>query len=588
MSAPDLLALGDELPLQLTPDGREALPCPIHGCLMPLSANGRVRAECPSGCASDDVLAVYAEQSPMLAGWLAKDAKAPSAGRANGASIGDEGMRDQLQSNGAGAGRQRLDRNPQVPLRDTALEPAFQRIPPQNIEMEQALLGAVLIDNRVMADVARAVVASAFYREEHREIFKAMCRLQARGLEIDALTLCEDLKTRGLLEAVGGAHYIAVVADCVPTAHHVAGYAEIVVEKALRRDRITPAQNYLAGLYNGVSASELNALAESLKLPLNGDGGPVMLMNQQESVELNRQYLSRPEIIERLGYGESIMLVIGGKHHGKTTNIRTLALSVCRGLPIWGRKTTKGPVLYMASDDELASTRNELLEMGWAANDALILGRIAPDSVVDLDRTLQEIGDAAIKMGAVMIVLDMLFDFTDIKDELSYAATRGAIGKIQALALRTGCLVVCSHHTPKYLTDVHNASNAALGSQGIAARFSPIVLTRKWADNLYTVESTTTRDPRGEAIVPTKIARNAKGWIEAIGEFKESMKWEIYAKRVLDLFEDFGRGLSVQSVAEKLGIDRARAQITLKELADRGKLSREKMGHRYLYFLVKL
>lgn len=298
----------------------------------------------------------------------------------------------------------------------------------------------------------------------------------------------------------------------------------------------------------------------------------------------NELYLARPAVIERLGYTESIMLMIGGKHHGKTSNIRTLALSVARGLPIWERPTNQGHVLYVASADEVASTRYELLNMGWNEQDALTFIHVQPESEVQPEEILEQLAGIAREKSAKLIILDMLFDFVPITDELSYAGTRMAIGTVQALADTTKSLVVCSHHTPKYLTDVHTAANAALGSQGVAARFSPIVFTRKWADDLYSVESTMTRDPRGQELKPQRIERNEQGWIEVVGPFKEYMKWKIYARRVIELFED-NRGLTANEVSTKLELDRPRAQNTLKQLEHEGTLIREKHGRRYVYYL---
>jgi predicted transcriptional regulator len=313
----------------------------------------------------------------------------------------------------------------------------------------------------------------------------------------------------------------------------------------------------------------------------------IILVNFHEMVALNAKYLARPEVIEKLGYSESIALMIGGKHHGKTTNIRTAALSVARGLNVWGRKTTQGPVLYMASDDELAPTRNEFINMGMTENDPITVGNISGDIESTADEILEQIAEDALRLKAVMIVLDMLFDYAGIKDELSYAGTRGPIAAVQRLADQTKALVMATHHTPKYLNANHSAENAALGSQGIGARFSPIILTRKWTERLYTVESTTVRDPRGVALPPTKITRNEQGWIAVVGEFKEWMKWEIYAERVMALF-DGNKGLTVSDVHERLDLDPARAQNTLKELTKDGKLVREKDGRKFVYYLASV
>lgn len=348
-----------------------------------------------------------------------------------------------------------------------------------------------------------------------------------------------------------------------------------------------------AGIRLAVEAAweEFKAKERNELILVNGNGHveralSIIIETDEAADRINAEYLARPEVIERLGYSQSIALIIGAKHHGKSTVTRSLALSVPRGLPVWGRRTSAGPVVYAASDDEVAATRAQLLEMGWRkGKDALYFVHINPTSDATAEQILEDIGNIAVQNKAAMIVLDMLFDFVGIKDELSYSETRTRIGQVQKLADITKCFVLGTHHTPKYLTEAHEAANAALGSQGVSARFSPIILVRKYADKLFTIESTPTRDPRGEALKATRLNRDDNGWISLGREFKEIDKWEIYAQRVLDVFEEH-KGLSVSDVVQRLNIDRARAQNTLKQLETNGQLSREKLGHRYLYYRV--
>jgi hypothetical protein len=314
----------------------------------------------------------------------------------------------------------------------------------------------------------------------------------------------------------------------------------------------------------------------------------VMVVEEFEAAETaNTEYLKRRPIIEQLGYTESIALAVGGKHHGKTTNVRTVALSVARGLPVWDRKTERGHVTYVCSDDELASSRMELLRMGWNKSDPLSLIHIAPGTYPDPEKALLEISAISAKYNSVLIVLDMLFDFAKIKDEMSYAGTREAIGKIQTLASKTKAFVLCVHHSPKYMPDGATAATAALGSQGVAARFSPIVLCKRWADDLYTVESTETRDPRGKALPITVVNTNETGWAVSAGAFKSWMKWKVYAPRVMGLFEQAepGTTMTVQTVAAQLEIARPEAQNTLFRLWESGELKREKRKRSMHYWL---
>jgi hypothetical protein len=238
-----------------------------------------------------------------------------------------------------------------------------------------------------------------------------------------------------------------------------------------------------------LSASELLEELEAVATAAVGEIAPaelpgpsaIVCEDYETAVAANAEYLKRVPIVDRLFFTQTISLVVGGKHHGKTTIARTAAMSIMRGLPFLGREVKRGPVIYAASSDEVPVTRMELLRMGWdSRRDPLRIVHIRPDGP-DVDQVLGEISDLAIKEGAVFIVLDMLFDFAQIRDEMSYAGTRQAIGKVQALADKTLASVVPTHHSPKYMTDAATAGQSALGSQGIAARFSPIILSRKWA-----------------------------------------------------------------------------------------------------------
>jgi replicative DNA helicase len=126
----------------------------------------------------------------------------------------------------------------------------LKRVPPQNIEAEQSVLGAILLDNDAINQAIETLTAEDFYRESHREIFRAMVALSERNQPVDAITLTDALRTGGVLEAVGGAGYIAELAACVPTAAHAGHYARIVREKALLRSLASISTEIASGAYD--------------------------------------------------------------------------------------------------------------------------------------------------------------------------------------------------------------------------------------------------------------------------------------------------------------------------------------------------
>ncbi len=112
------------------------------------------------------------------------------------------------------------------------------KVPPNNIEAEQCLLGCVLLKHEVFESVTVIVNPHDFYEPRHSIIFDAMNELYKQSRAIDSITVTESLATRGQLEQAGGVSYISSLADSVPTYAHAADYAEIVRNKSMLRNMI--------------------------------------------------------------------------------------------------------------------------------------------------------------------------------------------------------------------------------------------------------------------------------------------------------------------------------------------------------------
>lgn len=137
------------------------------------------------------------------------------------------------------------------------------RLPPQNLEAEQSVLGAILLDNAAIAKAMEALTEEDFYRTAHRKIYQAMLDLSEHGEVIDQITLTEHLKTGGELESVGGAAYLAELVQVVPTAANIKYHCKIVRDKALLRGLITTSTEVITRGYDGLSqVDELLDFAE--------------------------------------------------------------------------------------------------------------------------------------------------------------------------------------------------------------------------------------------------------------------------------------------------------------------------------------
>ena len=114
---------------------------------------------------------------------------------------------------------------------------ALEKLPPQNLEAEQAVLGGILLDNSVLPQVV-ILQPRDFYRAGHRRIFESMLALFERDDTIDLITVREQLEQKNHLEEAGGTAYLASLIDLVPSAANAAYHSRIVREKALLRGLI--------------------------------------------------------------------------------------------------------------------------------------------------------------------------------------------------------------------------------------------------------------------------------------------------------------------------------------------------------------
>ena len=110
--------------------------------------------------------------------------------------------------------------------------------PPQNLEAEESVLGAMLLSPGAIAAVGETVSASDFYRESHAVIYRTAISLYSRGEPVDWVTVVDELEKRGELEAAGGKARVAELAVSVPATANAAHYARIVREMALLRGLI--------------------------------------------------------------------------------------------------------------------------------------------------------------------------------------------------------------------------------------------------------------------------------------------------------------------------------------------------------------
>ena len=119
---------------------------------------------------------------------------------------------------------------------------SMDKIPPQNTEAEQCLLGSLMLDKDAIVKVVDFIRAEDFYKGTHQDIYAAMVELYEKSDPIDIVSVSARLKERNKLEDIGGAAYLSSLINTVPTATHVANYAKIVSQKKTLRDLISASE----------------------------------------------------------------------------------------------------------------------------------------------------------------------------------------------------------------------------------------------------------------------------------------------------------------------------------------------------------
>ncbi len=147
-------------------------------------------------------------------------------------------------------------------LRMKDIDYSLHKIPPQNLEAEQSILGGILLENNALNNVIEVLDVNDFYSESHRKIFSAIVELSEKSEPSDLVTLCNILRNNSQLDKVGGEAYLASLVDSVPSAANIAYYSKIVKEKAILRRLIGAATEILNESYNS-SADIDNVLDEA-------------------------------------------------------------------------------------------------------------------------------------------------------------------------------------------------------------------------------------------------------------------------------------------------------------------------------------
>jgi replicative DNA helicase len=130
-----------------------------------------------------------------------------------------------------------------------ANEMILDKIPPQNLDAEMAVLGSILIDENAISTAAETLSPESFYKDAHKKIFEAMLLLYTGNKAVDLITLTDELKKSQVLNDIGGVSFLTALANAVPTAANIEHYIAIVKEKSILRSLINNATKIVSLCY---------------------------------------------------------------------------------------------------------------------------------------------------------------------------------------------------------------------------------------------------------------------------------------------------------------------------------------------------
>jgi len=171
------------------------------------------------------------------------------------------------------------------------------RVPPQAVDLEEAVLGALLIDKNALSKIVDILHDGAFYNDKHQHIFKSVVRLFGENQPVDILTVASDLRKEGLMKQAGGEVYLAQLSQKVSSAAHIEYHARIIIQKHIQRELIRISSEIIESAFD--ETTDVLELLDSSEQKLFEVAQGNLKRNYESSEALIRQALERIEHISK-------------------------------------------------------------------------------------------------------------------------------------------------------------------------------------------------------------------------------------------------------------------------------------------------
>jgi replicative DNA helicase len=282
----------------------------------------------------------------------------------------------------------------------------LDRLPPQDLNAERQVIGGMMLDPSRVPDVAAIVAPGQFYCDAHQRIARQLLALCDRGLPIDALTLTEQLRAAGDLDAVGGAAYLAEILNGTPVAAHAVYHARIVLDRWNRRQLIAAGLSLTRDAWDvGRDPQDIAAKAEATLAAIGGGGAQERIWNAPAGTAAALTRIDQCFQGRRSGLPTGLSDVdyaLGGFHCGELVVIaarpRVGKTALAAGMAL--HSATKGhPVLFVSLEMTAPELFTRMLiSMAKVDGNRLRNGTLTDEDLTALKDAAKQLGQAALNV----------------------------------------------------------------------------------------------------------------------------------------------------------------------------------------------
>lgn len=294
------------------------------------------------------------------------------------------------------------------------------KIPPQNLDAEKSLLGAILISDNIIADVVASITPEDFYETKHQLIFAAMLALYETNRPIDLLTLTTQLKAHKNLDKAGGSTYLTSLTNYISSAAHATAYADLVSAASTRRRLITTATSITEMAYE--DDTDMTVLLDEAEKELFSVSGKVVKTDAVSMEDILTDTFDRLEELSKnkgalrglktgfhdldrmtAGFQKSDLIIIGARPAmGKTTFAQNLLYNVA--------SINKSPVLFFSLEMSKAQITDRMLsDVSGVKSWNIRTGDLSGDDFAKIADAMAEMSDLPIYIddSSAMSIMEM-------------------------------------------------------------------------------------------------------------------------------------------------------------------------------------